>query len=308
MLVYNKISNYEDEIFNCCDPDNGNENPGADCCYDAWVKELVTVTADYKEKNALVTQKQTEYNLAVDWKTKLKAWCDDWETTDEKADALCRQLELFIKHLTKVCKITEKTIDAIEILFCMTEDLYKRVDKLKLKFDQLMVCINCLMRPELAPGVGIMKCIEEYGKKLDAVIAGRDLLLGNIIKALELAMALHINICDEYGLKAELIYWKQKLNCDGSASSDNSNSYGDRKQTLTQTGSGDRICVLEPQISFPLDADGYYIDLTTQCANTKAEVEKLKTELDKAKHERDGLQACKQSLEKAIEEVKNKCN
>ena len=309
MLVYNKISNYDTEIFDCCDPDNGNENPGGDCCYDAWVKELVTVTASYKEKNALVTQKQTEYNLAVDWKTKLKAWCDDWEATDEKADALCRQLELFIKHLTKVCKITEKTIDAIEILFCMAEDLYKRTDKLKLKFDQLMVCISCLMRPELAPGVGIMKCIEEYGKKLDAVIAGRDLLLGNIVKALELAMALHINICDEYGLKAVLVYWKEKLNCDN-ASSENGHrhEYGDRKRTMVASGSEVKNCELEPQISFPLDADSYYTDLQTQCTNTKAEVETLKTELDNAKHERDGLQACKQSLEKAIEEVKNKCN
>ena len=309
MLVYNKISNYDTEIFDCCDPDNGNENPGGDCCYDAWVKELVAVTASYKEKNALVTQKQTAYNLAVDWKTKLKAWCDDWEATDEKADALCRQLELFIKHLTKVCKITEKTIDAIEILFCMAEDLYKRTDKLKLKFDQLMVCISCLMRPELAPGVGIMKCIEEYGKKMDAVIAGRDLLLGNIVKALELAMALHINICDEYGLKAVLVYWKEKLNCDN-ASSENGHTheYGDRKRTMVASASEVKNCELEPQISFPLDADSYYTDLQTQCANTKAEVEVLKTELDNAKHERDGLQACKQSLEKAIEEVKNKCN
>ena len=309
MLVYNKINNYDTEIFDCCDPDNGNENPGGDCCYDAWVKELVTVTASYKEKNALVTQKQTEYNLAVDWKTKLKAWCDDWEATDEKADALCRQLELFIKHLTKVCKITEKTIDAIEILFCMAEDLYKRTDKLKLKFDQLMVCISCLMRPELAPGVGIMKCIEEYGKKLDAVIAGRDLLLGNIVKALELAMALNINICEDYGLKAVLVYWKGKLNCDNSPSpSCNNNNYGDRKQTMMASGTGDKTCELEPQISFPLYADSYYTDLQTQRNNTKAEVETLKSELDNAKHERDGLQACKQSLEKAIEEVKNKCN
>lgn len=308
MLLYNKISNYEDEIFDCCDTDNGNENFGGDCCYDAWVKELVTVTAAYKEKNALVTQKQTEYNLAVDWKTKLKAWCDDWEATDEKADALCRQLELFIKHLTKVCKITEKTIDAIEILFCMAEDLYKRVDKLKLKFDQLMVCISCLMRPELAPGVGIMKCIEEYGKKLDAVIAGKDLLLSNIVKALELAMALHINICDEYGLKAVLVYWKEKLNCDSSSSTDHLDNYGDKKQKLVPSGIEDKTCELEPQISFPLDADSYYTDLQTQCTNTKAELETLKTALDNAKHERDSLQACKQSLEKAIEEVKNKCN
>jgi hypothetical protein len=308
MLVYNKIGNYEDEIFNCCDPDNGNETSGGDCCYDSWVKELVTVTAAYKEKDALVTQKQMEYNHAVDWKTKLKTWCDDWEATDEKADALCRQLELFIKHLTKVCKITEKTVDAIEILFCMVEDLYKRVDKLKLKFDQLMVCINCLMRPELAPGVGIMKCIEEYGKKLDAVIAGRDLLLGNIIKALELGMALHINICDEYGLKAVLVYWKGKLNCDSLPSEPSNNNYGDRKRTMMQSGTENKVCELEPQITFPLDADSYYTDLQTQCLNTKAEVEMLKMALDNAKHERDGLQACKQSLEKAIEEVKNKCN
>jgi hypothetical protein len=152
MLVYNKISNYEEEIFDCCTDTPDNDTPGSDCCSDAWVKDLAKVSGEYKTISALVSQKQVEYDLAIDWKVKLRAWCDDWEATDEKADALCRQLELFIKHLHRVCKITEKTVHAVKILFCMAEDLYKRTDELKAEYDKLVQCINCLKRPELAPG------------------------------------------------------------------------------------------------------------------------------------------------------------
>jgi hypothetical protein len=300
MLVYNKISNYEEEIFDCCTDTPDNDTPGSDCCSDAWVKDLAKVSGEYKTVSALVSQKQVEYDLATDWKIKLRAWCDDWEATDEKADALCRQLELFIKHLHRVCKITEKTVHAVKILFCMAEDLYKRTDELKAEYDKLVQCINCLKRPELAPGKGIMKCIEEYGKKLDAVIATRDIVISNIVKVLELTISMHINICDEYGLKGVLKYWKQKFNCDGDCPDEGG-----------EKGKGEgshECCELEPHVSFPIDQDKYYVSIEQQYADKKNEVEDLKKDLDKLKHKRDGLLSLKQSLEKAIDEVKNKCN
>lgn len=307
MLKYSTLSDIED-IYNCCKSDDGGpDTPAGDCCNDAWKKDLVEVTADYKEALAIATHKETEYNLAVELRDRLKAWCTDWELTDEKADALCRQLERFILHLEKVCKITEKVDQSIEILFCMIEDLYKRVDKLKIKYDELIQCINCLKRPELAAGVGVMKYIEDYGKKLDAVIATRDALIGKVVVAIELAYGLHINICEEFGLKAVLKYWKDKLNCGCEPVKEEDCEDEHVKVDDDKCGGYKHHCHLKPKISFPIDEDPYFKQLEEDCDKAKEEVEVLKKELDKAKEKRDALQACKEGLENAIAQVETKC-
>lgn len=310
MLVYDKICNIDRDIFDCCHKNPGTEIPGGDCCYDAWVKDLVQVTADWKQANADAQNKETEYNLTVEELERLKGWWTDWEATDEKADALCRQLELFTLHLGKVCMVTEKTNDAIEILFCMTEDLYVRVDKLKASYDKLIQCIQCLKRPELAPGVGIMKCIENYGAKLDAVILTRDVLITQIVTALELAYGMHLSICEDYGLKAVILYWKKKFNCGGSCGEQpNPNPYPQQQSKIENSGYAKECCCLEPRISLPIDEDEYFIHLENDYKKLKNEVAQLKKDLDAAKEKRDALLSCKQSLEKAIEEVNpaNKC-
>jgi hypothetical protein len=308
MLTYNKVCNIDRDMFACCDKTPGDQTPGGDCCYDAWVKDLVQVTANWKQANADATNKEIEYNLTVEERDRLKAWYTDWEAADEKADALCRQLELFVLHLKKICLVTEKTNKAIEILFCMIEDLFIRVDKLKAGYDSLLQCINCLKRPELGPGIGIMKCIEDYGVKLTAVIQIRDVLISQIITVIELAYGMHINICKEYGLKEVIYYWKKKFNCDGS-SYESYTETSNLPAKVEQNGYSKERCYLEPHISLPIDGDSYFTDLENDYKKVKQDVDLLKKDLDAAREKRDALLACKQSLEKAIEEVNpaNKC-
>jgi prefoldin subunit 5 len=301
MLTYQSIPDIQKDIFDCCDPKPGDTN-GGDCCYDTWKKDLDQVTADWRIANAIAAHKLAAYNNTNAWYQKIKAWCDDWGATDELADALCRQLELFITHLEKICQVTEKTGKAIEILFCMVKDLYQRVDKLKEEYDELMQCINCLKSPDLAPGVGIVKCLEDYGVKLTAVIATRDTMLLSIITALEWADSLHTDLCETYGLKEELIYWRNVLHCAGCTDRGGNG----------HTGIGDskgECCDLHPAISFPIDEDEYFKELQKCCTDTKAKADQLKQQLDKANEKRDALQACKDSLELAIAQVdpKNRC-
>jgi hypothetical protein len=306
MLKYQQISD-PDKIYDCCKPDNGGDTPtGDDCCNDAWKKDLIVVTADYKVAAATATDKQSQYDLAVNLRDRLKVWVTDWELTDEKADVLCRQLELFVLHLKKVCKITEKVNDAVEILFCMIEDLYKRVDKLKIKYDEFVKCIQCLNRPEFAASLGIMPLIDEYGKKLDAVIATRDALISKVILAIELAYGLHVHICEEYGLKEVLQYWKNKLNCGCEPVEVEDCEDVHVKIEQNEGGGYKHHCHFKPQIRFPLDDDHYYKHLEEDFDKAKEEVETLKKELDKAKEKRDALLACKVGLENAIAQVDSK--
>ena len=308
MLSYQTIQDIQQEIFNCCEKNPSDTPPSGDCCYDTWKQDLDQVIADWKIASTVAAHKQVEYNITSTWYQKIKAWCDDWATTDEKSEALCRQLELFIKHLEKICLVTEKTGKAIEILFCMTKDLYLRVEKLKEEYDELMQCINCLKSPDLAPGVGIVKCLEEYGVKLDAVIATRDTMILSIIAALELADTLHIDICEEYGLKEVLIYWRDILHCEGC--DENSEGYKKHGKGGIKGGIANiECCELHPLNTFPIDEDPYFKELQKACTDTKIKTDNLKKELDKANEKRDALQACKDSLTTAISQVdpKTRC-
>lgn len=318
MLSYQPIYDVQQEIFDCCDKGPKDGNPSGDCCYDNWKQDLDQVTADWKIASTIATHKQADYDNTYAWYQKLKQWSESWVTTDEKADTLCRQLELFILHLEKICKVTGKTGEAIEILFCMAKDLYMRVDVLKAEYDELMQCINCLKSPELAPGTGIVKCLEEYGVKLDAVIATRDDLIPKIITALELAYTMHTALCEDYGIKEELMYWKNTFKCEGEAGGgcgcDENEGGGEQQykknKGIKESGSGMECCEMHPTITFPLDDDPYYKWLQQETEEFKQKTETAKQQRDKANEKRDALQACKESLEAAIKEVdpKTKCS
>ncbi|HTQ66752.1 MAG TPA: hypothetical protein VMI12_18295 [Puia sp.] len=299
MLAYKKLnrpdksdkSDKSEDIFCCCDFPKPPYDPGTgDCCYDFWNTDLADVTSELKCATAIATHKQKEYGYISDWYGIVKSWYTDWEAADHKADDLCRSLELFIKHLERVCKITHKTAKAIDILFCMIQDLYIRVDCLKERYDQLIKCINCLKNPALASG-GIIACLANYSSKLDAVILTRDILIGKVILAIEYAYELHDSICDEYGLKAILIYWTNVLNCH--------NDPDCKPKDQPEEGCVDH-CVLEPSITFPLDQSEYYLHLKKLSEDVKKRMDQLKKESDDANEAKTALEARQNGLKNAI--------
>ena len=295
MIKYNPIENIEEQIFDCCDTPQPTD-PSCDCCYNTWQKDLEKVSAEWKKAKSKAEVQQLEYDSNYQFYSKIKIWCDDWAATDEKADTLYGQLNLFIYHLNKICEVTEKSGKAIEILFCMIKDLFIRIDKLKEDYDELMQCIACLKSPELAPGVGIVKCLEEYGKKLDAVIALRDIILKSAILSLEYAYILNGAICDKYGLKNILVYWKDILYPKNS---------GDG--CPPQNGNN---CDLSPVISLPIEYSKYFTDLVAERNSLKTTVENLAAKRDRLNKQKDALLAGKESLEAAIKEInpKERCS
>jgi hypothetical protein len=302
MLYYkskNENNNNQDYIPECC-PQPGPGTPqGCDCCYDSWTIDLIMTTNSYKEWDAKATKRQKLYDGKSGWTTKLKNWHDDLESVDQKAEAILRQLEIFIAHLNKICKITEQSNEAIEILFCMIEDLYIRVDDLKEEYDELMNCIASAAKTNSELTNGIVTCLTEYGKKLDAVIATRDVLIQSISSVIEVAYKLHEYLClnekhcgeekIDYGLINILIYWKGIFN-----------------GTIT-INHGE--CKFSPCITFPIDTSEYYKKLDHDWKRNKEELTTIKHDLDHAKEKRAAFLACKESLEKAISEVdpKVKC-
>ncbi|RYY57268.1 MAG: hypothetical protein EOO09_03260 [Chitinophagaceae bacterium] len=298
MLHYKKLEK-TDHLLACCDPDPNPNDPGSgDCCYDNWTTDLTEITSRLKCATSVASHKQKHFDSIGIWYGVLKTWCDEWEIADQRADTLCRSLELFIRHLQKVCTITEKTVKAIEILFCMIRELYTEVDILKEKYDELYKCIKCLKQPELETG-GIRECLDVYGVKLDAVIAGRDEIIAKVVLAIDLAYDMHDSICDKYGLKGILKYWKNILNCECEDRDDDKK--GPKEPHCDEHG--DYHCQIWPVISFPIERDHYLRHLRDQRDEAKARMSVLKKETDEANQEKSALQAARDGLTNAIQSV-----
>jgi hypothetical protein len=280
------------DIFECCDFPHHHPPGTGDCCFDQWTIDFNDVTAQLKRATAKATHKAKHYAAITEWYGVLKGWRDDWESADQKADALCRNLELFIRHLRRVCKITKKTDTAIDILFCMIKDIFCLVDCLKEKYDDLYKCINCLKDPALASG-GIRSCLDDYGKKLDAVIAQRDAILAKIISVMELAYDLHDGICDDYGLRTTLTFWRRILNCEGQC-----DELPCEEEPPCEPGI--ECCELEPMMTFPIDQDPYFIELNDLTEAVKIKMHELKHESDEANELQASLQACLDGLNTAL--------
>ena len=295
MLTYKPIED-PNHLLTCCDPDPNPSNPGSgDCCYDFWQTDKTSTDAKLKVAIAIANMKSKHLTAITNWYDTLKGWCDDWESADKYADTLCRNLEIFCKHLFKVGEITEKTAAAIEILFCMVKELYTRVDLLKEKYDDINKCIKCLKTPQLESG-NLSTCLADYGTKLAAVITTRDDIILKVINAIQLAYELHDNVSDKYGLITVLEYWKGIFKCCEEPAD---------KEHEEADCEGMEHCVLMPMITFPIDKSKYFVNLRKERDETKVKFQEAKKESYDANEKQNAMQALSDGLNNAITSVAN---
>ena len=322
--TYQKLSgDWDVKIKECCDKENPDDPRGCDCCYDDWLDELKKVKAKYGEAEEKAKQLNEELSLVTDRRDKLKKWYDELTKADELARKICDQLEVLLTQTSKVGTNTELAVLAIKTLYCMVRDFYMQIDLIKTKYDRLINCIKCLNNPALAPGVGIVKCLEEYGKKLEAVIATRDELIKMIMAIIKIACRINKNIEPDFGLEIIITEWRDAFNCDISCTDDKDpcdDKYKEQKmqrkgqtqqhqQQLQAEVSCLGDCKLEPILIFPICKDPYYKCVDDQYKKDKAKADELSKTLLEETKKKEALAACKQSLEAAIKEVdpKNRC-
>jgi predicted nuclease with TOPRIM domain len=163
--TYQKLEDtWESKVKECCDMEDPDDPRGCDCCYDTWQDELKVVKTKYSESEEKAKQLKGELTIIVERRDRLKNWYDELTKANDLARKLCDQLELFLAQAEKVSTNTDLAVKAIKTLYCMIRDFYMQVDLIKTKYDRLQNCIKCLNNPALAPGVGIVKCLDEYGK------------------------------------------------------------------------------------------------------------------------------------------------
>ena len=298
-------SQWEPKIKDCCDKGGGSDTPpdGCDCCYDTWQSELKQVNAKFSHTDEEARQASNQLGYITARRDKLKTWYDELTKANDLSRQICHQLEIMLSQIGKISSNTKLAAKALKVLYCMVRDFYMQVDLIKTKYDQLMNCIKCLNDPVLAPGQGIMKCLEDYGKKLDALIATRDVLVKMLMDAIYAAYRINKNIAKYYGLYTVIHEWVVAFNCDESCGDDEGQQSQQHEKFKEKEGHDhyhghhdckEEVCKLEPMLSFPICNDPYYHEIWKKYDSDKNKAEKLAKDATRTQQEKriaDGMQA-----------------
>jgi hypothetical protein len=311
-----KETPWKDKIKECCDQEDPDHPKGCDCCYDTWTDELKEVNTKFSEADEEAKHMLMELNYISERRDKLKIWYDELTKANDLSQYICDHLEVMQDQIDKVAKNTSYAVQAIQILYCMIRDFYMQIDLIKTKYDEIYTCIRCLNDPVLVPGQGILKCLEEYGKKLNIVIATRDELLKMVMMAIYTAYRINKNLAQEYGLYMVIGEWRITFNCDencGGASvspSDYKTQSSGIQTSYEKEQEKKKKCKLAPRLQFPICNDPYYGEIKDKYENDKGKASELAKDLIDLNKKKESLMACKQSLEAAIREVdpKIRCN
>ena len=323
------------KIFDCCNKDVPGDSNCEDCCYDTWRTELKKVNQQYSEAVENSLQIKNSLTFIADRRDKFKTWLDELLKAEDISRKICNQLEIIAVQSDKIWFNSIKAVDAIEIVFCMIRDFYFRVDYIKKRFDDLQTCINANNDASLVKGQGLLICLDDYFIKLDAVIKTRDEIIKVAVEAVKLSNLIRNNISTSeeivgydpckpglpcvskpdvsyYGFKTVICEWYTSFGCDEECTGIPATG---TTAAVKQVGSAicdpnpPDTCELEPTFDFPICNDEYKGRVKKWYDKDEQKVKDLSNDLKEASKQKEALQACKTSLEKAIIEVdpKNRC-
>lgn len=290
----------DDAAIKCCKENPNDNGGGCDCCYDNWVTELRTVKQKYGAVSEKARQLNDQWISSAAQRDKLKSWLDDLVLAKQLSVAVCDQFSIMASQAEKICINTEKTTEAIRILFCMIRDFFKKTDEIIDAYNYVDNCIKCIGNDLLPEGSGIRKCLKLYKDKVDALQKLTKDLLKSVMSAVSVSNGLHAGICSDYGLKYVIAEWTCKLGCN------------EQPCTPTPVGPCDPVtdkpdpnhpCKLLPVLKLPLSNDPYYKWVEEQYKKDIDNTDKLGADLLAANKEKESLSACQASLEQAIKEV-----
>jgi hypothetical protein len=321
----------QETILDCCQKQPPDGSDCNDCCYDNWQDELKKVASDYYKAVELALQYQNKLNFVIARRDRYKTWIDELVKAENLSAEVCYQLRLIALQSDKIWFNSCKSVQAIEILFCMIRDIFNQIDNIKLIYDSLQNCITRVNDPSLIPNQGILQNLNDYKLKLDAVIKLRDDILKSIIDAIRLSNLIRNNIStkecpapgdnynpclpnDEpcisiegeayYGFKTIICEWYNAFAC-ASDCSDAPVQQGPAKYSHTgprqqQTSNDSEECCLEPTFDFPICNNAFKSEVEGWLANDELMIRDLTDKLNKVKIDKETLLACKTSLDNAI--------
>jgi hypothetical protein len=315
----------KDAIQNCCKTKPTGDCKCDDCCYDSWNDELNQISSAYNIAVENAQQLQNKVDFTTSRRDRYKGWITELDKAEMLARDVCDQLKLTAIQSDRIWYNACEAVNAIEILYCMITDILMQVDDLKKTCDDIDNCVNRNNDPCVNKGQGILKYYGDFKTKLDATVKTRDDLIKNIIDAVATANLITngistkdckckdippYNPCDQnpqpcappannvyyYGFKTIICEWYYGFACD--------------KDCTPTTPQNPPPCDCDfPTFDFPICANSYrwkvqgWVDTDTGLLST------LTVDLSNAKIRKEGLLACRNSLDIASKAVnpKDRC-
>jgi hypothetical protein len=298
-----ELIEWEERVKECCGCNkNPKDPPTGDCCYDEWMSEYKDVTAKFNHADKKVTGLTAELTYMTSQRDMWKTWYDELKKVNDFSRKICHQLEIILHQIHRIGKNTHLTVKAIDTLYCMIRDFYMQLDYLKREHERLINCIKCLNNPSLATGQGIRLLIDDYGAKLDIVIATRDALITLVISAIDIVNRINKNISHHFGLQTIIKEWIKEFHCDercGEENDQNGNSHKPQKQDENEMEDAG----LRPTLHFPVCNSWYYHEVKEEYKADMIEVDEISTHLLHETKERDKYKAWKDGLDAVMKAV-----
>jgi hypothetical protein len=179
----------------------------------------------------------------------------------------------------------------------MIRDFYSQLDKVQLTYERLQKCIKEFDSSVLAADKGIMRCLDAYNQKLQALLASKSDLIRQIMDVVRLANLLQEDVCPAYGLSCIISRWRVELGCD--VDPDDSGDEHKAEPSKSSDEANDE-CVLRPALKFPIRNDKYYKWLEKSYKELITTVETNSKTYLKVSQEKEAIAAAIGSLKEAV--------
>ena len=276
-----------------------------------------------REMNAYYQSALNAYNEAKTWEDKIKIYWENIQRTEDLADVVVADLEKLTNQIDCVCYNADQYTQAVRVLICCVKDTGLVLEYITTEMRDLMARIDCVKskEPALDSSKSILKCLDDYRTKLDAALKQT---LETLKLALNLLKTAQLVLNEKRGLEDFIAYlW---VNGGGRAAAENvppatevdSDCFYVPDDTEPTAGSCPPIEYTKPcqppaeskGVTLAIEQHTYYVNTGTQFSSARETRQAVEDQLHQAQQIRDGAQAKRDSVFKALADAKKakECN
>jgi len=269
-------------------------------CISLWEKQLEDAINQLAEKNADFNKQNAAYQDLCKWILQLQNCIDTLDETDDKRDAIINILNLFVAQAESVCENIACLKDGMEILYCDIIQISRCVEGLYKKVMNLLVEIDSTSQKNITPEKSeFLKCLTALKVQIEKVLGLFQDMIDQVLNVATTVYRIECILCDlDKGLLKKL------TDLIGKFGGDMNEDYCSSDGGSPPSGSGKTLCTETLECpEFPLADGEFYKGITLALTNAEVNKDTCKGELDDMTKEKDKLEACTNSLKKAIEEA-----
>lgn len=275
-------------------------------CIALWTDQLEDATNQLAVKSATFQKQMAAYTDISNWVNQLASCLENLEETDAKRVEILDLLNLFMPQAEGVCANIVCLKEGIEILYCDIFHLTTCVETLNGLTLKLKNDIDCLNNSMLTPeSSAFVKCLTDLTTQVGVVLEMYQKMINQILDAANSIYKIECLLCNvDYGLLKRLSDLKGYFGGEVAEEYCHTDAHGET-QGESSSDRGKTICseTLDTP-HFPITDSDFYKDLEGSKQIATVQKESCKTALEEMTKEKDNLQACKDNLQKAVEEAK----